>query len=195
MKITSADFVTSAVASKGYPEGNLPEVAFSGRSNVGKSSLLNKLVNRKALARTSRAPGRTQLINFFLINQVFHMVDLPGYGFAKVPEKIRLKWGQMVGDYLQKRENLRGVVMLVDVRHEPTNLDRQMYQWLCHYDVAAVIAATKTDKLSKSQNIKQIAQIRKGLQLQEQHPLVSTSAQTGVGREELWQIIKDWVMG
>ena len=193
MKIISADFITSAVVSKGYPEGNLPEVAFAGRSNVGKSSLLNKLVNRKSLARTSRAPGRTQLINFFLVNQAFYMVDLPGYGFAKVPENIRAKWGQMVETYLQQRENLRGVIMLVDVRHDPTKLDQQMYSWLCHYDLPTVIAATKTDKLSKSQNIKQLAQIKKVLQLKPRHLLVSTSSQTGAGREELWRIIENWV--
>jgi GTP-binding protein len=193
MKIKTAEFVTSAVDLKGCPDVDLPEVAFSGRSNVGKSSLLNKLVNRKKLARTSREPGRTQLINFFIVNDSFHLVDLPGYGYAKVPMKVRESWGKMVQGYLEKRENLCGVVQLVDVRHDPTNLDLQMYQWLCHYDVPTVIALTKIDKLSKSQLIKQQAQIKRVLKLQPQHQMIATSSETGAGREELLQIIKAWV--
>lgn len=193
MKIITADFVTSAVNAKGYPVTSIPEVAFAGRSNVGKSSLLNMLVRRKKLARTSREPGRTQLINFFIVNENFHMVDLPGYGFAKVPQRVKEQWGEMVEGYLQNRPNLRGVVLLVDVRHDPTNLDLQMYHWLCHYQVPTAVALTKTDKLSKSQLIKQTARIKKVLQLQQDHQLVITSSQTRTGREELLQVIGNWI--
>ncbi|MTI81547.1 MAG: YihA family ribosome biogenesis GTP-binding protein [Firmicutes bacterium] len=193
MKIVSASFVTSAVDDSGYPKSKLPEVAFAGRSNVGKSSLINMLVNHKGLARTSKSPGRTQLINFFLINEQFHLVDLPGYGFAKVPEKVRLKWGQMIENYLSKRENLRGVVMLVDARHDPTKLDHQMYQWVCHYDKPAVIAVTKTDKLSKNQSIKQLASIKRQLNVKPEHQLVATSATTRAGRNELLKAIDNLI--
>ncbi len=194
MNIISAKFVTSAVNSKGYPESDLPEVAFVGRSNVGKSSLINKLVNRRALARTSQSPGRTQLINFFLVNDCFHLVDLPGYGFAKVPLKVKEKWGQMIEEYLAKRQNLCGVVMLVDARHDPTGQDIQMYKWLCYYNVPTAVAVTKSDKLSKSQNIRQLSRIKKMLELQPEHFLVATSAKTGLGREDLLQIIENWIM-
>lgn len=193
MKIISANYVTSAVNSKGYPVGQLPEVALAGRSNVGKSSLLNMLVQRRKLARTSREPGRTQLINFFLINNSFYLVDLPGYGFAKVSQKVRARWGEMIEGYLNKRENLRGVIMLVDARHEPSNLDLQMYQWLCYYHVPTVIALTKTDKLSKSQLIKQMARINKVMQVKSEHQLLATSAQTRVGRDELLGIVSGWI--
>ncbi len=193
MKIVSAKFVTSAANPKGYPDSNLPEVAFVGRSNVGKSSLINMLVSRRSLARTGNTPGRTQLINFFLVNEKFYLVDLPGYGFARVPQKVKEKWGQMIEGYLAKRDNLRGVVMLVDARHDPTALDRQMYQWLCYYNLPTVVAVTKTDKLSKSQNIRQQQRIKKALAIQDQHFLVATSAKTGAAREELLQIIENWV--
>ncbi|MBO8137242.1 MAG: YihA family ribosome biogenesis GTP-binding protein [Desulfotomaculum sp.] len=189
MKIVSASFVTSASGRNGYPGGELPDVAFAGRSNVGKSSLINMLVNRKSLARTSKSPGRTQLINFFLVNDKFYLVDLPGYGFAKVPEKVRIKWGKMIEEYLSQRENLRGVVMLVDSRHDPTRLDHQMYQWLCHYKIATVIVVTKIDKLSKNQANRQLARIKKELGVLPEHPLVATSAKTRAGRKELLEEI------
>lgn len=193
MKIINADFVTSAVDAKGYPATAIPEVALAGRSNVGKSSLLNMLVRRKKLARTSREPGRTQLINFFIVNGNFHLVDLPGYGFAKVPQRVKEQWGEMVEGYLKNRPNLRGVVLLVDVRHDPTKLDLQMYHWLCHYQIPTAVALTKIDKLSKNQLIKQSARIKKLLQLQPEHRLIATSSQTGAGREELLQILENWI--
>lgn len=192
MKIVSAEFETSVVDVKKCPAGGRPEVALAGRSNVGKSSLFNKMVNRKGLARTSNTPGRTQMINYFLINGQFYLVDLPGYGFAKVPEAVKVKWGKLVEGYLNARENLRGVVQLVDIRHAPSALDIQMYQWLKHFGVPTAVVATKVDKLSRSQAIKQLAVVKKTLSL-ENEPLVTFSAQTGQGKDELWKIIEDWI--
>lgn len=194
MKITTASFVTSAVNPGGYPPGDLPEVAFVGRSNVGKSSLINKVVNRKGLAKTSSTPGRTQLINFFKINDdQFLMVDLPGYGYAKVPADVRAKWGKMIEGYLKERENLRGVVLLLDSRHTPTAQDKQMYEWLQYYQVPTVVVATKVDKLSNNQWAKQQAVIKKSLPLAPGHRLVAFSAETGRGKDDLLAVLDDWV--
>ncbi|AQS59972.1 ribosome biogenesis GTP-binding protein YihA/YsxC [Desulforamulus ferrireducens] len=193
MKIVSAEFVTSAVKPGGYPPGNLPEVAFVGRSNVGKSSLINKLVNRKGLARTSKTPGRTQLINFFKINDAFILVDLPGYGFARVPGEVKEKWGKMIEGYLKHREPLKGVALLLDCRHTPTAQDRQMYQWLLHYGVPAVVVATKIDKLSNNQWAKQQSVIKKALPLAPEHKLIPFSAETGRGKEEVLAVLEGWV--
>ena len=193
MKIISADFVTSAPSLSKCPLEEYPEVAFAGRSNVGKSSLFNKLVNRKRLARTSNRPGRTQLINFFLINGQVHLVDLPGYGFAKVPLAVKAKWGKMVTGYLIGRRQLRGLVLLVDIRHLPTQEDRQMYQWLKAYRIPTLVAATKADKLSRSRGLRNIEIIRQNLQLVSEDHLVMFSAITGQGREEIWEIVEDWI--
>lgn len=193
MKINDAEFVTSAVKAADYPAGELPEVALAGRSNVGKSSLLNKLVNRKKLARTSNTPGRTRLINFFRINGVFHLVDLPGYGYAKVSLQEKESWRKMVEGYLMARKNLRGVVMLVDSRHPPTALDIQMYEWLKHRGVGAAVVATKADKNSRSRLLHSLKVIRAALPLADGDPLVPFSAETGQGREELLEIIARWV--
>lgn len=193
MRIVSAEFVTSAVNDKGYPPGGLSEVAFAGRSNVGKSSLINKLVNRRGLARTSGEPGRTQLINFFIINKTFHLVDLPGYGFARVPAQIRASWGKMIEGYLKERPYLRGVFMLVDIRREPSPLDLQMFGWLKTYHIPTVVVATKADKLSKNQTIKQLAVIKKGLPFTPDDRLITFSAQTGQGREDLLNILELWL--
>lgn len=194
MKITSSEFVTSAVNPGGYPPGNLPEVAFVGRSNVGKSSLINKLVNRRGLARTSKTPGRTQLINFFKINEQFLMVDLPGYGFARVPTEVRAKWGKMIEGYLKNREDLKGVCLLLDCRHTPTAQDKQMYQWLIHYGVPTVIVATKIDKLSNNQWAKQQAIIKKTLPLSPEHRIIPFSAETGQGKDHLLSVLEEWVI-
>ncbi|GAB6179977.1 ribosome biogenesis GTP-binding protein YihA/YsxC [Desulfotomaculum defluvii] len=165
-----------------------------GRSNVGKSSLINKLVNRKGLAKTSSTPGRTQLINFFNINNdQFLMVDLPGYGYAKVPVEVRAKWGKMIEGYLKERETLRGVVLLLDSRHTPTAQDKQMYEWLQYYRVPTVVVATKVDKLSNNQWAKQQSVIKKTLPLVPGHQLVAFSAETGRGKDELLAVLKDWV--
>lgn len=193
MKITSAEFVTSAVKAANYPAGELPEVALAGRSNVGKSSLLNKLVNRKGLARASKTPGRTRLINFFLVNGFFRLVDLPGYGYAKVSAGERESWRKMVEGYLKTRENLRGVVLLVDSRHPPTAQDAQMYDWLKQQGVPAAVVATKADKLSRSKLLQSLKVIRSTLPLAEGDQLVPFSAETGQGKEDLLGIIGQWV--
>jgi len=193
MKVTGAEFTTSAVKAANYPAGGLPEVALAGRSNVGKSSLLNKLVNRKNLARTSNTPGRTRLINFFLINGAFRLVDLPGYGYAKVSTGERESWRKMIEDYLKNREELRGVVLLVDSRHPPTAQDTQMYGWLKHYGIPTAVAATKADKLSRNKLLQSLNVIRTALPLAEGDPLAPFSAETGQGREEMLEIIGRWV--
>ncbi|SFG76120.1 GTP-binding protein [Desulfotomaculum arcticum] len=193
MKITSADFATSAVKLEQCPAGSYPEVALAGRSNVGKSSLLNSLINRKRLARTSNTPGRTQLINFFLINDSFYLVDLPGYGFAKVPARVKAEWGKMVEGYLSQRKQLRGVVQLVDIRHAPTADDLQMYNWLKHYGIPAVVVATKADKISRGRSKQNLAVVRKTMSLNEEDPLLLFSAVTGQGKDEIWKVIGEWV--
>ena len=192
MKITSTEFVTSAVKPPNYPAGELPEVALAGRSNVGKSSLLNKLINRKRLARTSNTPGRTRLINFFLVNDSFHLVDLPGYGYARVPFGERDSWRKMVESYLKTRESLRGVLLLVDCRHPPTQMDLQMYGWLKFRGLPAAVAATKADKLSRSRLLQSLKVIRAELSLAEGDVLIPFSAETGQGREELLEVIGRW---
>lgn len=192
MKITRTEFVTSAVKASDYPAGGLPEVALAGRSNVGKSSLLNKLVNRRGLARTSNTPGRTRLINFFLVNGHFYLVDLPGYGYAKVAARERESWGKMIEKYLLERENLKGVLLLIDSRHPPTAQDKQAYDWLKNNRIPVAVAATKADKQSKSRLQRSLQIIKKELSLDGRDSLTPFSAQTGQGREELLAIIGQW---
>lgn len=193
MQIISAEFLTSAAKAANYPAGALPEVALAGRSNVGKSSLLNKLVNRKELARTSNTPGRTRLINFFLVNGLFCLVDLPGYGYARISAGERISWGKMVDGYLKTRKNLMGVALLVDSRHPPTAHDVQMYEWLKYRGLPTVVAATKADKLSRSRLMRSLQVIRKALPLTDSDLLVAFSAETGKGRMELLEVISRWV--
>lgn len=193
MKITSAEFVTSAVKPNHYPAGKLDEVALAGRSNVGKSSLLNKLVNRKGLARTSSSPGRTRLINFFMVNGFFHLVDLPGYGYAKAPVSERESWGKMVAAYLQKRENLRGILLLIDSRHPPSAQDIQMYGWFKDNGIPVLVVATKADKFSRSKLLRSMQVIRGELSMPPEDALVPFSAVTGEGRNELLDFIGRWV--
>jgi len=195
IKVTSAEFVTSAVKTADYPAGELPEVALAGRSNVGKSSLLNKLTGRRRIARTSNTPGRTRLINFFLVNGLFHLVDLPGYGYAKVPVSERESWRKMVEGYLTTRISLKGVALLVDSRHQPTSLDLQMHGWLKHWSIPAVVVATKSDKLSRMRLLQSLKTIRSTLSLAEEERLIPFSAETGLGREELLEVIDGWVSG
>jgi GTP-binding protein len=195
MKIVTAEFIKTAVDLKSCPAGEQPEVALAGRSNVGKSSLLNKLVNRKGLARTSNTPGRTQGINYFLINGSFFLVDLPGYGYARVPSQIRAKWGPMVENYLKGRTQLKGVIQLVDIRHRPSEQDIQLHRWLVHYGIPAVVVATKSDKLSKSQGNKNGRIIKDALELRREEPLLFFSALSGRGRDELLQSIEAMISG
>lgn len=184
MKIVSAEFILSAFSPRQYPEGNLPEVAFVGRSNVGKSSLINTLVNRKKLAKTSSRPGKTQAINFFVINDAFYLVDLPGYGFAKVSKEIKAQWGIMIEQYLAGRgQNL--IVLLVDFRHPPTADDLEMYSWLKHFGKTTLVVATKADKISRGHWPKHLKVIKEKLQLQPEDQLITFSTETRQGKDEI----------
>src|SRR5688572_5352449 len=187
MKVTSAEFCKSAFEMSHWPVDGRPEIAFLGRSNVGKSSLLNSLLQRKGLARTSNTPGRTQSINYFLVNERFYFVDLPGYGFAKVSKAMREDWGKMAEEYLADREELVLSIQLVDSRHEPSALDRQLHEWLVYNEKPHITVATKSDKLSKNQLFKQIRTVEKTLSGSEVLPF---SSETGSGRDALWTEIE-----
>jgi GTP-binding protein len=188
MKITSAEFITSATKPSQYPPARLAEVAFAGRSNVGKSSLINTLVNRKRLVKTSSTPGRTRLINFFDINQRMGFVDLPGYGYAKVPLSVRKKWGPMIETYLSGRETLRGVVVIMDIRRIPGQEELNLLGWLNHYAIAGILVLTKTDKLSKNKQTKQINLIAQTL-ARDKNDFILFSAKSRRGRDALWNAI------
>lgn len=187
MKITSAEFVKSAFDRRGWITDGRPEIAFMGRSNVGKSSLLNSLLGRRGLARTSNTPGRTQSINYFLVNDSFYFVDLPGYGYAKVSKSMRADWGTMAREYLTDRPELVSFIQLVDSRHSPTALDRQLNDWLVVNAKPHLVVATKTDKLSANQMRKQLLEIGREF---EESKILPYSASTGKGRDELWTEIE-----
>jgi GTP-binding protein len=189
MIIRSATFVCSAVSPEHYPPPDLPEVAFAGRSNVGKSSLINKLLNRKKLVRTSKTPGRTQLLNFFEINGVWRFVDFPGYGYAKVPAEVKKRWRPMVETYLLTRPNMAGLVLLLDLRRTPSEEDLNLWHWLQENGVRVISVVTKVDKLSTSKRNKQIAKIAERLGCLTAE-LLQFSAISGEGREPLWQAIR-----
>ncbi len=193
MRIVEAQYVASAVNLGQCPEENFPEVAFAGRSNVGKSSLINALINRKSLARTSSKPGKTQTINFYQVNNNVYLVDLPGYGFARVSKDIKATWGKMIEQYLGGRPQLKGVVHLVDIRHEPTADDILMYQWLQFYGLPTVVVATKADKISRGRRQQHLKVIKEKLQLNPDSLLVPFSSETKEGSERLWEILDRWL--
>lgn len=180
--------IVCGVTSK-LPDTGMPEVAFAGKSNVGKSSLINGLMNRKALARTSGQPGKTQTINFYKVNREMYLVDLPGYGYARVSQAEKEKWGKMIEKYLHTSKNLKAVFLLIDIRHEPSANDRQMYEWILHNGYDPIIIATKLDKLKKSQVQKHLKMVRDGLQVKRGTEVIAYSAQTKQGRDEIWQLI------
>ncbi len=188
MNVKSAEFVTSAVKPSQYPSPVGHEIAFAGRSNVGKSSLINTLLGRKNLVKTSSTPGRTQTINFFLINNGFYFVDLPGYGYAKVSMEVRKKWGPMVVKYLKTQESLRAVVVILDIRRTPNQADHDLLDWLGHYDIPEIVVLTKADKLKKNKQAQQRTLIAKDLS-KDPSALILFSAATGMGRQELWKTI------
>ena len=189
MEVSKAEFIKSAVKPKDYPQTDLPEVAFVGRSNVGKSSLINVIANRKSLVRTSSTPGRTQLINFFDINDgLLALVDLPGYGYAKAPPELRKQWGPMIETYLAKRNNLKAVVLILDIRRIPSEGDLRMLGWLITYDIPAIIVLTKCDKLSKLERAKQTALIATAIK-REKNELLHFSALSREGRDRIWREI------
>ncbi|HKI99032.1 MAG TPA: ribosome biogenesis GTP-binding protein YihA/YsxC [bacterium] len=191
MKIVSAEFLQSAVSPRGFPPPFLPEVAFAGKSNVGKSSLINALLGRRNLVKTSATPGKTQAINFFLINERFRLVDLPGYGFAKVPLEVRRRWEGLVSGYLRDRPCLRGVVVILDARHDPSPLDRQLKDWLDAAGVEALYVANKIDKLKRREVPIRLKAMAAALELDA--PPLACSAQTGAGRQEVWQRLGAWL--
>jgi len=194
MIVTSAEFVKSAVREQDYPAPDLPEIAFAGRSNVGKSSLINVLVDRRRLVKTSATPGRTQLLNFFRINDRFCFVDLPGYGYARVPESVRRQWGPMVERYLSKRGCLRGVVLIVDIRRTPKEEELDFLQWLSDRRIPARIVLTKVDKLSKSRRQQRRRAVAGALSTAPED-LVLFSAKTRQGRPDLWAHILAMTVG
>lgn len=189
MIVKSTVFVKSATQPSNYPEGLLPEVAFAGRSNVGKSSLINVLVNRRALVRTSSTPGRTQLLNFFDVNQTFSLVDLPGYGFAQVPLAVKKNWGPMVRTYLEKRANLKAVVVLFDVRRVPREEDLQLLDWLEEFGIPTIPVVTKIDKISRGERARQLKPILEATGLP-RDAFTLFSASSREGREAVWERIE-----
>jgi len=193
MKVVSSDIVISAVKPEQYPETELPEFALAGRSNVGKSSFINKMLNRKGLARISSKPGKTQTLNFYLINEILHFVDVPGYGYAKVSKTERAAWGKMIETYFTRREQLRAVVLIVDLRHPPTSDDVMMYDFLKHYEIPCIIIATKADKIPRGKWQKHLKVTRETLELDKNDHLVLFSSETGEGKEQAWQILQSYM--
>lgn len=189
--IKKAELETVCGITSKLPEHILPEYAFAGKSNVGKSSLINALMNRKSLARTSSQPGKTQTINFYNINDRLYFVDLPGYGYAKVSLEAKAKWGKMIERYLKKSSVLKRVFLLVDIRHEPSENDKTMYDWIIYQGYQPVVIATKLDKLKRSQVARQVKILREGLGMAKEDVLIPFSAETKQGREEIWELMEE----
>ena len=176
------------------PENTLPEIAFAGKSNVGKSSMINALMNRKSYAKTSSQPGKTQTINFYNINDMFYCVDLPGYGYAKTSEETRAKWGKMIEKYLNKSKQLKQVFLLIDIRHNPSANDRQMYEWIVYQGYTPIIIATKLDKINRSQIQKHVKMVKEGLGLPKDGVVIPFSSQTKQGLEQIWAVVDNLVI-
>ena len=193
MKIISSDLQAMAVAPPGYPDDCLPELAFAGRSNVGKSSFINAMINRTNLARTSGKPGKTRTINFYIINEMFRFVDLPGYGYAQVSKIERKKWGEIIEKYLRDRDNLKAIVLIVDIRHKPSPQDVDMYKWVKAFGYDAIIVATKADKISKGQWQKHVKIIRDELQAQKEDIIVPFSSSKKINVDKLWDIFQPFL--
>ncbi|WP_456278086.1 ribosome biogenesis GTP-binding protein YihA/YsxC [Bacillus sp. AK128] len=189
MKVNTAEIVISAVKPEQYPDDGLPHIALAGRSNVGKSSFINKMINRKALARTSSKPGKTQLLNFYIINEMLYFVDVPGYGYAKVSKSERAAWGKMIETYIKKGQHLKLVILIVDLRHAPSNDDVMMYDFLKHYNIPTMVVATKADKIPKGKWQKHLKVVRETLDMVKGDPLVLFSSDTGLGKDEAWSTI------
>ena len=193
MIIKSAELETVCGITSTLPETEMPEIAFAGKSNVGKSSLINALMNRKSYARISATPGKTQTINYYNINDAMLLVDLPGYGYANVSQSVKEKWGKMVEKYLKKSSQLKQVFLLIDIRHDPSANDKMMYDWIVSNGYHPVIVATKLDKIKRSQHAKQIKAVRTGLGLSADDILIPVSSQTKQGIPELWEVIEQFI--
>ena len=191
MIIKKAELETVCGIGSRIPESSRPEVAFAGNSNVGKSSQINGLLNRKSLARTSSQPGKSQTINYYNVNDMLYLVDLPGYGYAKVSEEVREKWGRMIERYLHGSRQLKAVFLLVDIRHAPSENDRTMYQWILYQGYEPVIIATKLDKIKRSQVSRQLKILKEGLEVKPGTKMIPFSAETRQGRDEIWELIED----
>lgn len=191
MIIKNVELETVCGITSRLPDNTKPEFAFAGKSNVGKSSLINALMNRKSFARTSSQPGKTQTINFYNINDALYYVDLPGYGYAKVSQEVKAKWGKMIENYLHKSPMLRCVFLLIDIRHEPSVNDKTMYDWVVYNGYKPVIIATKLDKINRSQVQKHVKMVRQGLGIGQETTVIPFSAETKQGREEIWSLIEE----
>lgn len=191
MHVKSVNLETVCGITSKLPENDKMEIAFAGKSNVGKSSLINSLMNRKSYARTSQQPGKTQTINFYNINEAIYFVDLPGYGYARVSQEIKAKWGKMIENYLIQSKQLRVIFLLIDIRHEPSKNDKEMYNWILHYGFNPIIIATKSDKISRGQIQKHVGIIRNALQCVEDTPIIPFSSLKKSGVEEVWECIED----
>ncbi|RWR11130.1 ribosome biogenesis GTP-binding protein YihA/YsxC [Siminovitchia fortis] len=189
MKVNNVEMVISAVKPDQYPDDGLPEFALAGRSNVGKSSFINKMINRKSLARTSSKPGKTQTLNFYRIEETLYFVDVPGYGFAKVSKREREAWGQMIETYLTTRKELRAVMLIVDLRHPPTEDDVLMYDFLKHYEIPCVVIATKADKIPRGKWSKHSKITKEKLNMIPEDELIIFSSETGEGKETAWKVL------
>jgi len=193
VKVINAEIVISAVKPEQYPDTDLPEFALAGRSNVGKSSFINKMIGRRALARISSKPGKTQTLNFYLINEMLHFVDVPGYGYAKVSKTEREAWGRMIETYLIRRDQLKAVVQIVDLRHAPSKDDVMMYNFVKHHNIPVILIATKADKIPKGKWEKHLKVVKETLEVDPNDPIVVFSSETGLGKDKAWATLKSYM--